>query len=95
MAQTEKLITPAYIFDFLKRKRHRILFTAIISFCVLFLICLLALLLLPSDRVFSQKIRIQLNSTNNGGTITYPSGKTFNQTEIISDDHPGTVLCCV
>lgn len=84
MAQTEKLITPAYIFDFLKRKRHRILFTAIISFCVLFLICLLALLLLPSDRVFSQKIRIQLNSTNNGGTITYPSGKTFNQLDIIS-----------
>lgn len=84
MAQTEKLITPAYIFDFLKRKRHRILFTAIISFCVLFLICLLALLLLPSDRVFSQKIRIQLNSTNNGSTITYPSGKTFNQLDIIS-----------
>lgn len=84
MAQTEKLITPAYIFDFLKRKRHRILFTAIISFCVLFLICLLALLLQPSDRVFSQKIRIQLNSTNNGGTITYPSGKTFNQFDIIS-----------
>lgn len=84
MAQTEKLITPAYIFDFLKRKRHRILFTAVISFCALFLIGLLALLVLPSDRVFSLKIRIQLNSSDNGGTITYPSGKPFNQLDIIS-----------
>lgn len=84
MAQTEKLITPVYIFDFLKRKRHRILFTAVISFCALFLIGLLVLLALPSNRVFSQKIRIQLPGSDNGAAIIYPSGKLFNQLDIIS-----------
>ena len=84
MAQTEKLITPAYIFDFLKRKRHRILFTAVISFCALFLIGLLVLLALPSNRVFSQKIRILLPGSDNGAAIIYPSGKLFNQLDIIS-----------
>lgn len=84
LTPTKKLITPAYIFDFLKRKRYRILFTAIISFCALSLICLLALVLLPTDRIFSQEIRILLDSNDNGGNITYSSGKIFNQLDIIS-----------
>lgn len=85
MEETEKRINPAYIFDFVKRRRHRILFAAVITFCALCILDLLAVLVLPSERLFSQKIHILLNRRNSeSSALVYPSGTPFNQLDIIS-----------
>ncbi len=82
MEETERNIWPGYIFNSIKRKRRRILLTAVISFLSLCLLGLLTLLIMPPERVFSQQIHVQLKR-GKGSVLVYPDETPFNHLDII------------